>query len=300
MTYQLFYDQVLNELLSGSFHDGINLLVGMLDHAHEDPASLAVARSELVAHELYAFLSQDPLFSAVKPIAKRTEVLCDLLCEPKLDGNISTTGHRLFDVTSGLTFARALRERRAMTTQKLMRAWQAGQKICVLGHGQVCALQILSGQDLSNVTIVSNDPTSFSNMRQTLGPSVFFVENEPVAFLEQAAVNGQRFDLICASEVPDQCEPRNLAPLLAGVQGSLSKAGKLIFASFVPQHLGAGWHTICLGLTLNCYLEGQWSALSNQARLSVHTYRDATNSVVWSEFSKISDDASWGAYGYGH
>jgi hypothetical protein len=300
MTYQLFYDQVLNELLSGSFHDGINLLVGMLDHAHQDPATLTLAQSELGGHELSAFLGQDPLYCATQPTVKRMDALYDLLCELNLSGDVSTTGRRLFDVTRNLTFARAIRERRASTTQKLMRAWQSGQKICVLGHGQVCALQVLSGQDLSNVTIVSDDPASFSNMRQTLGASVALVENEPVAFLEQAGANGQRFDLICASEVPDQIKPQDLGPLLARVRGSLSKSGKLIFASFVPQHLGAGWHAICLGWTLNCYLEGQWSALSDQARLSVHTCRDATNSVVWSAFSRISDDASWGANGYGH
>lgn len=295
MTYTIFYDQVFNELLSGSFHDGINLLVGMLDHADQDRKNSALAQRELGAHALSEFLGQDPLFCATPPTGVRMDALYDLLCDLKLDNQVSTTGQRLFDVTSSLTFARALRERRATTTQKLMRAWQGGQKICVLGHGQVCALRALSGQDLSNVTIVSDDPTSFTNLRQTLGANVILAENQPINFLEQAAAKGQHFDLICASELPDQCAPSFLAHLLAAARGSLSQTGKLILASFVPQHLGAGWHRICLGWTLNCYLEGQWSDLSDQARLSVHTCSDATNSIVWSEFSRISNDVSWGA-----
>jgi hypothetical protein len=307
MTYAPFYDQVLSELILGSLHDGMIMLVGMLDTVSQDEASLAVAATSLRQHGLYELLLKDPLCALGNSTSNPGEALSDLICDRKTSPNLSSTGQRLFDVTRDLTFARAVQGRRRGTEDRLMRAWQSGQRICVLGHGQLRALQVLRGLDVSNVTVVSKDSIVLARLGEEFGASVKLVYDETVAFLSSPSASTARFDLICACDLPDRHDAPELAALLLASRASLTETGKVLFASFVPQHLGAGWRSICLGWALTCHRKPDLIKLAEQAGLEAHIHSDVTNSIVWSEFtdthphsSTSNNSYSGGAKSHGH
>jgi hypothetical protein len=302
MTYAPFYDQVLSELILGSFHDGITMLVGMLDTVSQDEALLGVAATSLRKHGLYQLLLKDPLCALGNSSFNPGDALSGLICDQKAGPNVSSTGQRLFDVTRDITFARAVRDRRRGTEDRLMRAWQSGQRICVLGYGQVRALDVLKGQDLSNVTIVVQDAIALARLAEEFGASVTLVHDETTPFLSGPKTSAAHFDLICACDLPDRNDSRELAALLLASHTRLTPTGKVLFASFVPQHLGAGWRSICLRWALTCHREPDLIMLGEQVGLSVRTHGDLTNSVVWSEFTKLSNTNSYscGAKSHGY
>jgi hypothetical protein len=299
MTYSLFYNQVLSELMSGTFQDGVNLLVGMLDNVSHDSATKRSAAAALREHDLDAFLSEHPFYKAQDNTKGRTASLANLFCGDDLDTNVSTTGRRLFEATNQLTFARAVRDRRKCTTKSLTRAWQSGQKICVMGEGQWRALDALAGQDVSNVTLIEQDSDTLSAVRAKFGVSLKLFDGEIVEWADETSHNANSVDLICASDFPDHTAQAELASVVILLQGCLSEHGKIQFAGFAPGHLGSGWREIGLRWDMHCYDEGQWQALGDQAGLHVRACRDVSNSVVWGEFTKNSDSSSWGAQSYG-
>lgn len=299
MTYSLFYDQVLSELMSGTFQDGVNLLVGMLDNVSHDSATKQSAATALRDHDLDAFLSEHPFYKAQDTTKGRTAALANLFCGEELDTNVSTTGRRLFEATSQLTFARAVRDRRKCTTKSLTRAWQSGQKICVVGQGQLRALDALAGQDVSNVTLIEQDRDALSAVKAKFGVSLKLFDGEIAEWAHETSRGGSGVDLICASDFPDSLAHTEMACVLSGLQGCLGEHGKIQFAGFAPGHLGSGWREIGLRWDMHCYDEGQWQALGDQAGLHVRACRDVSNSVVWGEFTKNPDTTSWGAQSHG-
>jgi hypothetical protein len=132
MLYTRFYDQVLTEISAGKVSDGINLLVGMLDTVDIGPGSLAQAKRELSGHSLARMLLEDPTVADAKARPNDTAARIGMIGEAIAAGDISSTGRRLFEVTSELTFARALRQRREGFASRYTRALQLGQKVCVL------------------------------------------------------------------------------------------------------------------------------------------------------------------------
>jgi hypothetical protein len=300
MTYTAFYNQVLAEILSGAFHDGIALLVGMLDTVSQDPKALSVARAQLGQHELFKLLKEDPLSLCLSQPQMAGHYIADLMCDHNLPDHTTSTGRRLFEATSATCFARAVRARRADTAERLIRAWRSGQRIAVLGHGQLRALERLIGQDLSNVTLFAKTPTDSTELSERFGSSISIQLCEDVNFQIGEQANLSCFDLICATDVLDDLDSVGAAMLMVAAQRALSDTGKLIFASFARGHLGSAWRSICLGWQLECYDEAELEAKAMSTGLSVETFRDATDSVVWGEFSKTSQTLSWGAKSNGY
>jgi hypothetical protein len=132
MLYTRFYDQVLTELSAGKVSAGINLLVGMLDTVDIGPGSLAQAQRELSGHGLARMLLEDPTVADANARPDDTAARIGMIGEAIAAGNMSSTGRRLFEVTSELTFARALRQRREGFASRYTRALQLGQKVFVL------------------------------------------------------------------------------------------------------------------------------------------------------------------------
>jgi hypothetical protein len=132
MLYTRFYDQVLTEISAGKVSDGINLLVGMLDTVDIGPGSLAQAKRELSGHSLARMLLEDPSIADAKRRPNDTSGRIGMIGNADASVEMSSTGRRLFEVTSELTFARALRQRREGFASRYTRAMQLGQKVCVL------------------------------------------------------------------------------------------------------------------------------------------------------------------------
>ncbi len=286
-----FYDQVLTEIQSGNIKDGITLLVGMLDTVSNNEADFRAASSLLKLHDLWGLLLEDPICGQANAIPQQPGLLVDLICEQPAHSAVSSTGHRLFEVTTSLTFARAVRERAQIAEEKLIRAWQKGARICILGHGNLRAIRSLVKQDLSNVTIVDPDPAQLLRSEERFGTSLVSVNSTAESFLGQCQT---RFDLICATTAADHLTPTELSNLLARGRHALTEHGALQIASFVPQHLGTGWRRACLGWEIESHTERQTAESAAQAGLSARTFRDTTDCVVWREFRLASGNQSKG------
>jgi hypothetical protein len=283
MTHSKFYTSILTELQAGNVQGGITLLVGMLDAVADDGVALRLASDELKTHDLWQLLLQEPLCAHAAAHPGDIHALGDMIC---LDGHqsvTSSTGFRLFGVTSDLTFSRAFRERRRQAGEILVRAWQAGRSICLPGCSDFGALAALAGQDLSNIIIADANPDCLARLKDQLGPSINTVDEEALSFLKNAAVTGQRFDLICATELLDALAPDDLAATLSAMQGALAADGKILTASLLPDHLGNGWRRACLGWAIHCHDELQVERAASAAGLTARSYRDATDCVVWAE-----------------
>jgi hypothetical protein len=134
MLYTRFYDQVLTEISAGKVNDGINLLVGMLDTVDIGPGSLAQAKRELSGHSLSRMLLEDPSVADAEARPNDTAARIGMIGRAGTDSDISSTGRRLFEVTSELTFARALRQRRISFEARSTRASQLGQNITLVNN----------------------------------------------------------------------------------------------------------------------------------------------------------------------
>jgi NADPH-dependent ferric siderophore reductase len=132
MLYTRFYDQVLTEISAGKVSDGINLLVGMLDTVDIGPGSLAQAKRELSGHSLARMLLEDPSIADAESRPNDTSGRMGMIGNADASVEMSSTGRRLFEVTSELTIARALRQRREGFASRYTRTLQLGQKVCVL------------------------------------------------------------------------------------------------------------------------------------------------------------------------
>ncbi len=289
-----FYDQILTEIQSGNVKDGITLLVGMLDAVAQDESALAAASASLKAHDLWALLLEDPICALANAVPREPALMVDLIRDQSALTEGSSTAHRLFEVTACLTFARAIRERQKTAEEKLVRAWQAGAQICILGGDNLRALRTLEHQDLSNITFVDPDPLCLVRSNAAFGNSLVTVNAAPKDFLSTSLGARAPFDLICATTVADQRATAALGALLGLARNWLSQNGTIHIASFVPQHLGSGWRRVCLGWEIECHTEAQITQSAAQAGLSTRTYRDITDSIVWGEFRLANETSSRG------
>jgi predicted TPR repeat methyltransferase len=153
---------------------------------------------------------------------------------------------------------------------------------------------------LSNVTLVAPDRDVALRLSEKFGATATIVQVHICAFFEQASATASKFDLICATDLPDQSSIEDLNAFLCTAQTCLSETGKIQLASFLPDHLGSGWRTVCLNWALHCFQESDLVQLGQAVGLHTSTYRDAANCVAWSEFSKTKNSNSWGARNYGH
>ena len=266
--YTRFYDQVLTEIEVGQTRAGINLLVGMLDTVGLQPGSLAQAREEPRDHSLGQMLLQDPLCADAQALPNNPSGRIAMISDKRAGADVSSTGHRLFEATSDLTFARALRGRRDGFDQRLKRAWQTGRRICLLGSGSVHALELPAGGDISNITVIDPDAAACA--------------------LESAAAAGVQFDLILAPDLADSTNSRDLSALLGLMRPCLTEGGSIVVAALLPHHIGAGWRRACMIWEPDCHDEQGLERLASAAGLSPQTYRDETNCVVWAELTVAS------------
>ncbi len=260
MLYTRFYDQVLTEIAAGKVSDGINLLVGMLDTVNIGPGSLAQAKRELHGHSLARMLLEDPSLADAEARPNAIMARIASIGRTTKGADISSTGRRLFEVTSELTVARALRQRRQSYELKFARASQLGQKICVCVSGGHKAADQLNNADFSKATVIDTDDHRWT-----------------------AAKSNPRFDLILAPDLFDRNKPSALPHILKSMATCLGKSGSIIIAALSPNHLGSGWRSACLNWDPHCHDEAALASLAAAAGLTARTYRDETDCVVWGE-----------------
>lgn len=264
MIYTRFYDQVMTEIEAGKVHDGINLLVGMLDTVDLQAGSLERARRELHGHSLSQMLREDPVIAHAVALPDCTAERLKMIGQSLANAETSSTGRRLFEVTRELTFARALRERRDSFELKLARSWRQGDNIFLIADDSTSYLSALSGADVASIGVADVDEISLG--------------------LFSSSENQSKYDLILAPELLDRCDGPALLDCLRQMRPGLAKQGSIVLAGLTPQHLGAGWRSACLDWHPFCYDECGLAQIAADAELSARMYRDETNCIVWAEF----------------
>ncbi len=264
MMYTRFYDHVLTEIEAGKVHDGINLLVGMLDAVGLQPGSLAQARHELRSHNLSNMLSEDPLIAHAEALPHDPAQRIRMLSRPTASNEISSTGRRLFEATSDLTFARGIRQRRASFDLKLSRAVQQGQRIGLLDRDGANSLRQFESVDISNITLIDVDD------------------------VRDEASFRPRFDQILAPDLLDRHAAPTLITILERLRASLVEQGSIVVAALLPKHLGAGWRSACLNWNPHCHDEAALASIATSAGLIARTYRDESGCIVWAELKPVA------------
>jgi hypothetical protein len=273
MIYTRFYDSVLTQIEVGKVQDGINLLVGMLDTVDLQAGSLARAERELRNHSLCQMLLEDPMIAHAEAQPDNPADRLKMIFQSSVDGEVSSTGRRLFAVTRELTFACGLRERHDSFRLKLRRAWQTGQPICLIDDSDAL-LEGMDGQDGANITVVG-----LADVRH---------------FFAAAAKDGTRFDLILAPNLLDRHGAPALQTRFALMQSCLSEQGSIVLAGLIPQHLGAGWRSACLNWNPQCHNESDLERLASGAGMAARTYRDETDCILWAELRNASQTGDTG------
>lgn len=286
MIHGRFYDQVLTHIGAGNVRDGVNLLAGMLDAVNAGADTLAQACAELLEHDLHQLLREDPIIGHAFEKPGEHSDLIDLICNPTLTATLSSTGRRLYSSTSELSFVRALRQRRKIMAQRVLRAWQNEAQILIFEPHLFNEFDNADGYDLSNITVAAVNEEIAQKLLQKfgLGPRIIIgTAEEAIAIVEKS---GNKYSLICAAEIADQRDASALQKFIADSRTVLAATGVLALPCLVSQHLGSGWRAACLNWTPYCYEEPKLQQLAKNAALSVRTYRDEMDCVVWGEFMR--------------
>ncbi len=271
-------DHLLDEVETGHADEAVLLAAGMMDRAMSDPSSARDFRDTLLAHPLHPFLIQASRSHA--EIANSADGIDDKHFGSSLRCLGST---------------RAGKARSEITTQWVTEAWKQGKNICLLDCGLNGELEALSHCDLSNIAIVHPDQQKLEAASSQMSQPFQALTADPVSYEPTT-----RYDLIIAPRVADAMTQAALSRWLSRWSDSVSQDGALCISSFVPGHLGLGWQSICMGRTVNCHDEAALQQAALVARLTTHTIRDASNSLVWAEMRSGASATNMGKTKNGH
>jgi hypothetical protein len=167
---------------------------------------------------------------------------------------------------------RALHQRRKFAAEKLARAWQNEQRICLFGPAIVHPAPIVP-RDHPNITVV---------------------EGGTAALAVLADHDTAGFDLICAPDALDGCDSVALVQLLAAVHRLIAPCGTAIVSALLPHYTGAGWAQVCLNWQPHVHTEAALRVAAAAAGLSSQLFRDATGCLVWCMLQRTPGDLDRG------
>ena len=291
MQNQRFFDQTLDLINQGVFSVAVPLLIGKLCNAHADPVRWAETRASLHAHPLHQVLLQDPIsaHSTSRPRGYPGDAgLIDLLYDRQPPAEASALGRSLFEVTVQFQAPEAVRQRRNYAETMVTAAWQRGQRILVLAGGHFREGDALIGSNLTNITLVDQDPLSLDQIRAKHGQAINLVEANVFRYLREAAKAGETFDLIYTLGLTDYLDTRSMQLLHKFMKACLAPNGRLLLANFVPDHLSTGWMDAVLDWHLIYRDERELEQYAAEIGMVPKTWRDSTGSVAWCEMAAPS------------
>lgn len=281
-----FYDQALQMIDLGRAQPALWMLSGQLDQARTDAANWPEICAALRRHPLHSTLLQDPFCkrSNEKPRGYPGDAkLIDFIYEQRHSEQTTALGDDLFAVTISAQPAEGVRQRRAYAELMLADAWQKGQRVCVLAGGHLREADPLIGRDLSNITVIDQDPASLEYIRHNHGSRIGLTEANVFRYLRQAAGEHQRFDLIYTLGLTDYLDTRQMELLHRLMKNCLVPGGRIVLANFLPGHLGIGWMEAVMDWPLIYRDEIELETYAGQIGMIPRCWRDSSGSIVWCE-----------------
>ena len=290
MHNERFFDQTLAMIERGNSSAALPLLAGKLYNACADTVSWPQTRAALMQHPLHSALMEDPFsaHSARRPRGYPGDAgLIDIIYDKAAPGQTSDLGRELFEVTVRFQAPEGVRLRRAYAEPLVTAAWQHGKRILVLACGHFREGNLLIGQDISNITLVDQDPISLDVVRSNYGATANIEAANVFRFLRAAASRGDSFDLIYTLGLTDYLDDRAMRMLHRLAKACLAPAGTFLLANFMPDHLGTGWMDAVMDWHLIYRNEDQLQNFAAESGFTPRTWRDPTNSVAWCEMKNL-------------
>ena len=286
MHNERFFDQTLAMIERGNSSSALPMLAGTLYNACADSASWPQTRAALRQHPLHSALMEDPFsaHSALRPRGYPGDAgLIDIIYDKAAPGPATELGRELFEITVQFQAPEGVRLRRAHAEPLVTSAWRQGKRILVLACGHFREGALLIGQDISNITLVDQDPVSLEVVRTNHGESANIAAANVFRYLRAAASRGDSFDLIYTLGLTDYLDDRAMRMLHRLAKTCLAPGGSFLLANFLPAHLGTGWMDAVMDWHLIYREEAQLESFATEAGFTPRTWRDPTNSVAWCE-----------------
>lgn len=291
MYNERFFDQTLEMIREGAASAALPMLAGKLYHARAYATHWQETKSTLQRHPLYEVLQEDPFsaYSTARPRGYPGDAgLIDIIYDRRAPTEVSPLGRELFDITIQFPTSEAVRLRRRHAETVLASAWQSGKRICVLACGHFREADTLVGMDMSNVTLVDQDPLSLEVVRERHGASATIFEANVFRYLRSAAARGDRFDLIYTLGLTDYLDVRAMGILHRLVKACLEPDGTFLLANFLPDHLSVGWMDAIMDWHLIYRDEAELTGYAKAVGLLPKVWRDPTGAVVWCEMTSAA------------
>lgn len=288
MTTADFLAQATDQIELGYPDEAVARLMVLLDLAAEESAQLDRARGAMLAHPLYARLSQEPVMALAQgDDPDRINQLVSAICAAEGGWNAGHGSTALGRIMAASTLHRAIRARVRHADDMLARAWRDGRSIAVLGESFDVELAGLRGRDLSNLTITANTPARFSSLTAQLGPSAATLLQSPADFLAAARTSGARFDLIYLPRAAEAMGSARLAELFDQACKVLNPAGSIVAPAFLAGRVARGWQQAGLNWTVQSHTEAALEAACQLQNSRIRMIGDQTGCFVWLVASQV-------------
>ncbi len=283
------YDHVDRMIDGGRPEVAVLLLLGQLSVMHRDQAGWPAYRAALQAHPTYPKLMSDPFSArcALRPRGYAGDAeLIDIIYSKRVPAGATRMGRDIFGVTVEFQTAEGVRQRRAFAERELIKAHAAGARILSLACGHFREGASLSGQDLSNITVVDQDPLSLAVVRSEHGPHLNIVEANIIRFLKAAIRRGERWDYIYTLGLTDYFDEREMALFCRLLGPVRAPGGTIVIANFVPDHLAVAWMDAVMDWHLIYRNEADLERHARTIGLAPRTWRDPTGTIAFCEMNE--------------
>ena len=271
-------NQVLAEVEAGHATEALMMLSGMLDASVARGQGLNSWRASLTGHPLSRLLSAH----LTLPVdTSNLDSACITETPVSRFSPLSGATKMMAESFSRMGFVRALDARQSLSRQCVAEAWSVGKQVALFDCANLGALDELTGRDMQNIVSVSGAQTG-TDFCNTSGSHSFAIH-------AVGANSGQQFDLILASTIADRLRKAELISACKHFAAKLKPNGRIILSAFAPGHLGVGLQQLCLNPDLVCHSEQALEDVAAAADLSITSFRDASNSLIWAELRSNSE-----------
>lgn len=281
-----FFDQILGMIEADQIDFAMPMLVGKLYGAFGHREGWSQTRSTYLGHPLRSVMMEDPYIAhcVTKPRGYAGDAaLIDLIYDRKPPASATPRGLQIFKCGIDFQASEGVRQRRAHAEEFVGQAVSQGKRILSLACGHFREGDHLAGQDLSNITLVDQDPLSLDVVREKFGSSLHSHEANVFNYLRGAIARGETFDLVYTLGLTDYLDDRAMGLLHRMVKGVLVPDGEFILANFVPNHLAIGWLDAVMDWHLIHREPTELAAFAATEGLIATTWLDSTRSIAWSK-----------------
>lgn len=285
-----FLDDTLDLVRCGELSAAMYILTGHLHSLRADEETWPTTVAALRRHRLHDVLLEDPYLSHSfhRPRGYPGDAgLIDLIYDMVPPPGTHDRARNLFDITTHFVAANAVRMRLDYARTLVSEAHRAGQRICVLACGHFREGDELSGLDMSNVTLVDQDPQSLAIVQGRHGPTgARTVEANVFSFLRRATQANEQYDLVYTLGLTDYLDERAMNLLHRLLHKLVADGGRAVIANFRPDLICTAWMEAVMDWHLIYRDEAELAKFATKAGFAASTWIDPTGHIAWASLKR--------------